>query len=415
MPVTLRNSRIFCFSGLFLLVLMMISIPVKAQVPDLEVFVGDTTGTSGEQNSAISIFLNNYFDNEVAGYTLWINLGNPDIMEFQTHLDTIAYLNYYRYTEFDPINPDSAIDSVVASLYWVCQDYSGETCTDSIQLLGYYHCNNFDINGTDTTCTDSTFIEGYDAEHTDTLEAYVGSIDTSGTLTSGWQKVETRSIGGQGQDMLIVALANVAAPPYHSGISPQWGSSTPLIKIQGDIFEIADSDTNRSVDIRIEYNILDFFSFSDEDGNSYGIITDTVPDTTMYECLDWIVQGTDSICNWWQRTLDPESADSMKIVDLAVGHLDTNKVKIYNGSMYVLRGICGDVSGSVSGEPDGSVNLLDILFLINYKYKDGPPPVSEPLSDVNCDIKINLLDILALIDYKYKDGPPLNCCPALWP
>jgi len=416
MPVTFRTARIFCLGSLVLLTLLFVSGPAGAQIPDLEIFVGDTTGTSGEQNSAISIYMNNYFD-EVAGYTLWIYLSNPDIMEFETQLDTIAYQRFFRYTEFDPSNPDSAIDSVEVSLNWVCQEYSGEDCIDSVQLLGYYYCNDWDINGNDSTCLEYIFIEGYDAEYIDTLEAYVGSIDTTGTLTSGWQRVETRSIGGQGLDMLISAFANIPAPPYKAGISPQWGSDTPLIRIQGDIFEIPDTDTNRTVDIRVEYGILDFFAFSDPDGNSIGIVTDTITDTIFYECLDWIPQGQDSICNWWQR-VEPEpegGADSMRIVELLDGYLDTGKVKIYNGSLTVLAGICGDVSSSVSGEPDGIVNILDIIFLITYKFKGGPAPTNLPLSDVNCDIVVNILDIIKLIDHKFQTGAPLNCCPSQWP
>lgn len=65
--------------------------------------------------------------------------------------------------------------------------------------------------------------------------------------------------------------------------------------------------------------------------------------------------------------------------------------------------ICGDVND------DGIVNLLDILFYIDYKYKDGPAPVSPDAADVNNDGAQNLLDILYLIDFKYKEGDPPNC------
>jgi len=65
--------------------------------------------------------------------------------------------------------------------------------------------------------------------------------------------------------------------------------------------------------------------------------------------------------------------------------------------------ICGDVNG------DQSVNLLDILFLIDYKFKNGPAPDPIEAADVNGDLKVDLLDILYLIDYKFKQGPALNC------
>ncbi len=65
--------------------------------------------------------------------------------------------------------------------------------------------------------------------------------------------------------------------------------------------------------------------------------------------------------------------------------------------------ICGDVNG------DGGVNVLDIIYLINWKYKDGPEP--DPMEAANVDgiDPVNVLDIIYLINYKFKDGPEPNC------
>jgi outer membrane protein assembly factor BamB len=65
--------------------------------------------------------------------------------------------------------------------------------------------------------------------------------------------------------------------------------------------------------------------------------------------------------------------------------------------------VCGDVNG------DEDVNILDIVFLINYKYKEGPAPEIFDSGDVNSDGEINILDIVYLINYKYKEGPEPNC------
>jgi hypothetical protein len=61
----------------------------------------------------------------------------------------------------------------------------------------------------------------------------------------------------------------------------------------------------------------------------------------------------------------------------------------------------------------GEVNILDIVYLINHKYKAGPPPERDiRIADVKCDGEINILDIVFLINYKYKDGPaPVVCRP----
>ncbi len=79
-----------------------------------------------------------------------------------------------------------------------------------------------------------------------------------------------------------------------------------------------------------------------------------------------------------------------------------------NFSLNVLEPyICGDV------DDDGLVNILDIVYLINFKYKSGPPPVYMEAADVNSDTlpdgMINILDIVYIINFKYKSGPAPAC------
>jgi hypothetical protein len=93
-------------------------------------------------------------------------------------------------------------------------------------------------------------------------------------------------------------------------------------------------------------------------------------------------------------------------IDIATGtSLDTD-ADGYPDECLILF-ICGDVND------DTKVDILDIVFLINYKYKDGEAP--EPLrsGDVNSHVlpdgKVDILDIVYLINYKYKDGPEPDC------
>jgi hypothetical protein len=86
-----------------------------------------------------------------------------------------------------------------------------------------------------------------------------------------------------------------------------------------------------------------------------------------------------------------------------VGSSDTRALDLIIGNTFV----CGDVTG------EGDINLLDILFLIDYVYGVPPGPAPDPLAsaDINSDLNINLLDILGLIDYIYSvpPGPAPNC------
>ncbi|MEW5923215.1 MAG: dockerin type I repeat-containing protein [Candidatus Zixiibacteriota bacterium] len=71
---------------------------------------------------------------------------------------------------------------------------------------------------------------------------------------------------------------------------------------------------------------------------------------------------------------------------------------------------CDCNSGDANG--NGSTNILDITFLINYLYKGGPAPIPYPIcsGDANCNCFVNILDVTYLITYLYRGGPaPCQC------
>jgi hypothetical protein len=65
--------------------------------------------------------------------------------------------------------------------------------------------------------------------------------------------------------------------------------------------------------------------------------------------------------------------------------------------------LCGDTDG------DDVFDLLDIVFMIDHKFKDGPAPEPPEAADTNSDGAVDLLDIVVMIDNKFKDGPEPDC------
>jgi len=62
--------------------------------------------------------------------------------------------------------------------------------------------------------------------------------------------------------------------------------------------------------------------------------------------------------------------------------------------------IPGDANG------DEIVNVGDVVYLVNYLYKNGPAPYPLAAGDANCDEIINVGDVIYLVNYLYKGGPP---------
>ncbi len=154
---------------------------------------------------------------------------------------------------------------------------------------------------------------------------------------------------------------------------------------------------------------------TNSDGDTYGDVCDNCPFVTNQDQLDTDDDGVGDACdncvNMSNPTQDDADADG-------VGDVCDNCENVYNpgqedansnGVGDACDWVCGDVDG------DGAVNLIDILYLISYKYDTPPgdPPVVMEAGDVNSDHAINLLDILILISYKY-DSPPGDdpVCPS---
>ncbi len=58
---------------------------------------------------------------------------------------------------------------------------------------------------------------------------------------------------------------------------------------------------------------------------------------------------------------------------------------------------------------DGIIDLADVVFVLNYLYKNGLPPDLMEAADVTCDDLVDLGDAVYLLNYLFKNGPPPGC------
>jgi len=64
----------------------------------------------------------------------------------------------------------------------------------------------------------------------------------------------------------------------------------------------------------------------------------------------------------------------------------------------------GDLNG------DGVYNINDLIWLINFLYRGGPPPLNMANADVNGDCCIDWRDVYYYVEYLFMSGPPpVNC------
>ena len=54
---------------------------------------------------------------------------------------------------------------------------------------------------------------------------------------------------------------------------------------------------------------------------------------------------------------------------------------------------------------DKKVTIADIVYLVSYLFKFGPPPNPIQSGDANCDGKVTIADIVYLVSYLFKFGP----------
>jgi hypothetical protein len=63
---------------------------------------------------------------------------------------------------------------------------------------------------------------------------------------------------------------------------------------------------------------------------------------------------------------------------------------------------------SLRGDPngDGVIDIVDVVYLINYLFLGGPPPDPMAAGDATCDGVVDAADVVHLLNYLFVNGPP---------
>ncbi len=140
--------------------------------------------------------------------------------------------------------------------------------------------------------------------------------------------------------------------------------------------------------------------FTDDFTLNEGIYIDDIENIDFYGAATELASGiTDTFYNvvnqspgnYWYRVTAKDAEDQ------------TSRPSNYVGITVVLPYVPGD------GNNDGSVNILDLTFMVDRIFRGGP--ASNPLlaADANCDNNVNVLDLTFLVDRIFRGGPAPSC------
>ncbi|MGB8657622.1 MAG: dockerin type I repeat-containing protein [Candidatus Zixiibacteriota bacterium] len=86
-----------------------------------------------------------------------------------------------------------------------------------------------------------------------------------------------------------------------------------------------------------------------------------------------------------------------------IGTGSSTNFKLYAGFVYPTMVNCGDASG------DGIVNSGDVVYLVNYLFKNGPVPKPYQAGDATCNGIVDSGDVVFLVNYLFKGGSSPSC------
>ena len=81
----------------------------------------------------------------------------------------------------------------------------------------------------------------------------------------------------------------------------------------------------------------------------------------------------------------------------------SDEYEIVNLNTVVDGIICGNLNG------DGELNVSDVVYLVNYVWRSGPPPTWPYIAEINNDGILDAVDMVYLVNYLFKSGPPPMC------
>ena len=117
------------------------------------------------------------------------------------------------------------------------------------------------------------------------------------------------------------------------------------------------------------------------------------PDFNAFELREIIEESADQVGDYQYYI------ETGKSLELGHGRINCyNALILASGYTYVY----GDANS------DGVVTVGDVVYLVNYLYRQGLPPDPPSAGDVNRDCVVTVGDVIYMMNYLYRTGPVLQ-------
>ncbi len=159
---------------------------------------------------------------------------------------------------------------------------------------------------------------------------------------------------------------------------------------------------------------------ADGDGDSLGDVCDNCPAHSNLTQADYDSDGIGDSCDtctdydidgfgnpgFPANTCDLDNCPFTHNPDQA--DADSNGV----GDVCDLGCCLGAFRGNIDMDPADEITIVDLIYLVNFMFQDGPAPPCPEEADINGDAgaSIDIADLIMLVQYMFQDGPePAPC------
>lgn len=72
---------------------------------------------------------------------------------------------------------------------------------------------------------------------------------------------------------------------------------------------------------------------------------------------------------------------------------------------------CVGIRGNIDNSPDDVIDISDLVFMVDYQFRDGDVPACFEEADLNGSGNIDIEDLVYMVDYQFRQGDIPPACP----